>query len=111
MRRNASLLTFLVLTALGAVFAFAACGDDESETTVTEPAVTTTVEPETTTEDTTTSTTTDDTTTSTTTGEDVSGNCDEAEHANDPECQGKNSDGGSNSGPGGSGSGSGGSGY
>jgi hypothetical protein len=76
---------------------FLGCGDSSDETTtVTEPAVTRTAEPTTTTTtgttttttgDGTTTTTTGDGTTTTTTGEDVSGNCDEAEHANDPECR------------------------
>ena len=69
-----------------------ACGDDEGSDDAA-PAITVT---ESTSTDETESTTTGDTT-STTTGEttteesggaaDVSGNCDEAEHADDPECQ------------------------
>ena len=74
-----------------------ACGDDEGSDdaapaiTVTES--TTTDETESTTTGDTTSTTTGETTTGETTtqesggAEDVSGNCDEAEHADDPECQ------------------------
>ena len=107
----------LAALALGAGAAgLVACGDDESTTTVTEtepaatppppdqtgPATTTPSEPsERTTEDTTTSSTTT-TSTSTKAGEDVSGNCDEAEHADDPECQGSGgvAAGGDNSGPG-----------
>jgi hypothetical protein len=66
-----------------------ACGDDEGETTtVTETATPTTTEPTTTTGTGTTTTTGETTTGGTTTGEDVSGNCDEAEHADDPECSG-----------------------
>ncbi|MCD6014618.1 MAG: hypothetical protein K0R88_702 [Solirubrobacterales bacterium] len=76
-----------------------ACGEDEQETTtVTERATTPT---------------TGDTTTgeaTTTEAEDVSGNCDEAEHADDPECSGGIEAEDDNSGPGSSGSGGSGSG-
>ena len=77
-----------------------ACGEDEqATTTVTEQAA-----PPTTSS---TSSTTDDTTTgeTTTTGGDVSGNCDEAEHADDPECSGGIEADDDNSGSGSSGSG------
>jgi hypothetical protein len=100
-----------------------ACGEDEQETTtVTEQATTPTTSTttgDTTTRDTTTgdtttgTTTTGDTTTgetTTTEAEDVSGNCDEAEHADDPECSGGIEAEDDNSGPGSSGSGGSGSG-
>jgi len=94
-----------------------ACGEDEQETTtVTEQATTPatsattgdTTTRETTTGTTTGTTTTGDTTTgdtTTTEAEDVSGNCDEAEHADDPECSGGIEAENDNSGPGSSGSG------
>ena len=65
-----------------------ACGDDDPvTTTVTEQATSPTTTGSTTS---TTSTTTGSTTTGSTTteSEDVSGHCDEAEHADDPECAG-----------------------
>ena len=85
-------------------FAFAAGVDD------TQPARTVSL-PGTTTAGTTAATTTDDivignapatTTTTTTNGEDISGPCDEAEHANDPSCTGAAGDDNDddNSGPG-----------
>jgi hypothetical protein len=93
-----------------------ACGEDEQETTtVTEQATTPATSAttgdttrETTTGATTGTTTTGDTTTGDTTTtevEDVSGNCDEAEHADDPECSGGIEGENDNSGPGSSGSG------
>ena len=90
-------------------FAFAAGVDDtQPARTVSLPGTTT----DTTTAVTTAATTTDDivignapatTTTTTTNGEDISGPCDEAEHANDPRCTGGVADDGdddNNSGPG-----------
>jgi hypothetical protein len=84
------------LTAVAVAGGVTACGDDDepatveavtTTTTTTVPATTTTAA---TTSSTTTeaTTTTEPTTTTTETGEDVSGNCDEAEHADDPECTG-----------------------
>ena len=63
----------LVLVITGATVAFAQLGDDSPSGTTTEA-----------------TTSTNDATT--TTGEDVSGPCDEAEHANDPECAGGGQD-------------------
>jgi type IV pilus biogenesis protein CpaD/CtpE len=86
-RTSIALLVSMLIVAA----TFLGCGDSDETTTVTEPAVTRTAEPTTTTSTGTTTTGEDTTTTTggttTTTGEDVSGNCDEAEHANDPECQ------------------------
>ena len=90
--------TITVAAVLAALVGFpsglVACGDGDETTTVTETAPATTTESSTSTSSTTstttdsTSTTTDSTTTGSTTteSEDVSGNCDEAEHADDPEC-------------------------
>lgn len=95
---SALLVSILIITA-----AFLGCGGNSDETTtVTKPAVTTTAEPTTTTSSTTSTTSTG--TATTTTGEDVPGNCDEAEHADDPECQ-EGRGGSSGSGSGGSGPG------
>ena len=77
-----------------------ACGDDDPVTpTVTEQATspTTTGSATSTTSTTTGSTTTGSTTTE---SEDVSGRCDEAEHADDPECAGGIEAGDDSSGPG-----------
>jgi len=77
-----------------------ACGDDDPvTTTVTEQATspTTTGSATSTTSTTTGSTTTGSTTTE---SEDVSGRCDEAEHADDPECAGGIEAGDDSSGPG-----------
>ena len=77
-----------------------ACGDDDPvTTTVTEQATspTTTGSATSTTSTTTGSTTTGSTTTE---SEDVSGHCDEAEHADDPECAGGIEAGDDSSGPG-----------
>ena len=63
----------LVLVITGATVAFAQLGDDSPSGTTTEA-----------------TTSTNDATT--TTGEDVSGPCDEAEHADDPECAGGGQD-------------------
>ncbi len=81
-----------------------ACGDDDPvTTTVTEQATSPTTTGSTTS---TTSTTTGSTTTGSTTteSEDVSGHCDEAEHADDPECAGGIEAGDDSSGPGSGGS-------
>ena len=70
----------IVLTALAATGSLVACGDGDETTTVTTSAPAA---------ETTTSTPSTSTTSSTTTeSEDTSGNCDEAEHAEDPECTG-----------------------
>jgi hypothetical protein len=86
----------IALTALVAATSLAACGDGDETTTVTTsaPAASTTTSTPSTSTTSTTSSTTTTSTESTTTGstttesEDVSGNCDEAEHAEDPECTG-----------------------
>ena len=88
-RRIAIVGAALALVSAG----FAACGDEDTTTTVTEQATTPTTTESSTTSTTSSSTTSTDDSTSTTEStttesEDVSGNCDEAEHADDPECAG-----------------------
>jgi hypothetical protein len=93
------------------VLSLAACGDEETTTTttVTAPATAPSTTDSTTssTTSTTSTTGTESTTTGTTTteSEDVSGNCDEAEHADDPECSGGVIPSDDNSGSGGTGPG------
>jgi hypothetical protein len=87
------LIGLLSLVVLGTAGYAAAAGLDDADParTVSLPAATTTDDTTTTAETTTTGTTTVGTTTAaTTTGdvEDVSGPCDEAEHADDPRCTG-----------------------
>ena len=80
-------LTIVALSAGVAIAVGAAGGDGTPSGTTTDG---TTITSETT------------TTTTTTTGDDISGPCDEAEHANDPRCSGSGPAGGriDNSGPG-----------
>ena len=84
---------------VGAAGLIACGGDDPVTTTVTEQATSPTTTGSTTS---TTSTTTGSTTTGSTTteSEDVSGPCDEPEHADDPECAGGIEAGDDSSGPG-----------
>ena len=103
--------TLSILAALAIALPLTACGgDDDTTVTVTTGGAETSTTSTTSTGSTTSSTTsTTSTTTSSTedeTGEDVSGNCDEAEHASDPECTGGvGSDDNSGSGSGGTPSG------
>jgi hypothetical protein len=96
MRKLITLTLSILLLGLFAAVVFAAVdsGDDPSSATGTTETTETTDTTETTTTDDTTTTPGDDT------AEDISGPCDEAEHANDPRCTGTGGERVDNSGPG-----------